>query len=337
MQNLNYLFNKEYYKNLGTDEFKTDVIRINKYIEDIIFLQSDYNRYGNLLNETDVLYMKIKYPGVIIVMGNMHGTGKDFDGDEEIKNGFSFDYTTGQPYIPGSSVKGMLRSYFKEQRNAVAEILKAITEKEWTEEEIKTLEDDIFVNHDVFFDAVIYWGDEYGNILSMDFITPHKSPVKNPIPIRILKINPGVKLEFRFKLYDHSVGNKCIDKNKLLELFEELRQLFGVGAKTNVGYGIMEITDNTRPAYSKRAQEAAAQNTYPCSNNNPANRNNGGNYGGNRSNRDNRNNRPEPAQTHYGPVKIVCPHCKGLTYKFQQGGKTLNTECKKCRKPLSLS
>ena len=33
--------------------------------------------------------------------------------------------------------------------------------------------------------------------------------------------------------------------------------------------------------------------------------------------------------------KIICPHCKKETYKYQQDNKTLNTECKKCRKPLN--
>ena len=248
MQNLNYLFNKEYYKNLGTPAFSDDVKRLNNQINSIIFQESDYSKP---LTGCDTVYMKILYPGLLIGTGNPHEFGmnnikwdaeitipqndrnrislsqwskylankllseqsyfdiirrimskgttaisdtdieiirnnvigrgtvrntvfrdnkqaKDFlinlmkaclCSDDDVKNGFSFDYTTGQPYIPGSSVKGMLRSYFKEQRNVVAEILKAITETEWTEDEIKILEKDIFENHDVFFDAVVYWGD----------------------------------------------------------------------------------------------------------------------------------------------------------------------------------
>lgn len=48
------------------------------------------------------------YPGLIIGSGGSHETGLI----GEIKLGLQFDYTTGLPYIPASSVKGMLRSMF---------------------------------------------------------------------------------------------------------------------------------------------------------------------------------------------------------------------------------
>src|SRR5690606_22651360 len=48
------------------------------------------------------------YPGLIIGTGVAHETGLK----GEMKLGLSFDYTTGLPYIPGSSVKGILRSVF---------------------------------------------------------------------------------------------------------------------------------------------------------------------------------------------------------------------------------
>ena len=166
-------------------------------------------------------------------------------GNEEIKTGFSFDYTTGQPYIPASSVKGMLRSYFKEHRQAVCEIIKAKTGIEFTKSEIELLESDIFDYNDIFLDAVVYCGDKHGYMLSSDYITPHdKDHIKNPVPIRILKINPGVQLEFRFLLNDHTVNDKTVTKDMLKDIFTELLSLFGVGAKTNVGYGILKDIRN---------------------------------------------------------------------------------------------
>ena len=35
--------------------------------------------------------------------------------DKELKLGLSFDFTTGQPYIPGSSIKGVLRQAFRDK------------------------------------------------------------------------------------------------------------------------------------------------------------------------------------------------------------------------------
>ena len=246
MQNLNYLFNKAYYRNLGNPKFESDVKQFNTCIEKTKFNISDYK--PSPFKDCQTIVMKIAYPGLIIGMGNPHGVGKDFRGNEDIKTGFSFDYTTGQPYIPASSVKGMLRSYFKEHRQAVCEIIKAKTEIEFSESEIGLLESDVFDDNDIFLDAVVYWGDKYGYMLSSDYITPHdQDHIKNPVPIRILKINPGVQLEFRFLLNDHTVNDKTVTKDMLKDIFTELLSLFGVGAKTNVGYGIMQ-PNSDRPA-----------------------------------------------------------------------------------------
>ena len=247
-------------------------------------------------------------------------------GNEEIKVGFSFDYTTGQPYIPASSVKGVLRSYFnepkpknskqdeilkdyfRERKQAVSDIIKEKTKIEFSSEEIELLGNDIFDNNDVFLDAVVYWGDTYGHILSTDYITPHESPVKNPVPIKILKINPGVQLEFRFLLNDHTVNGKTVSKEMLKTIFTELLSLFGVGAKTNVGYGILDESDGKRPECQNKPVQADTQQNSNARNQNTTN----------------------------VPEKIICPHCGKKTYKYQQDNKTLNTECKICRKPLNL-
>ena len=48
------------------------------------------------------------YPGLLAGSGIVH----DVKADEALKLGMSFDQTTGLPYIPGSSVKGVLRNAF---------------------------------------------------------------------------------------------------------------------------------------------------------------------------------------------------------------------------------
>ncbi|MDP2061065.1 MAG: type III-B CRISPR module RAMP protein Cmr6, partial [Flavobacteriaceae bacterium] len=53
--------------------------------------------------------LKTIYPGLVCGIGYEHELGFT----NEFKLGFSFDHTTGLPYIPGSSVKGTLRSAFK--------------------------------------------------------------------------------------------------------------------------------------------------------------------------------------------------------------------------------
>ena len=141
------------------------------------------------------------------------------------------------PVVYGSSVKGVLRSYFKE--------FYVPKDNQPTEEEAFN---DIFegsgksiYDRDIFFDAVIVKADKKGRILCSDSITPHKDPLKNPIPITFMKIAPGCTIEFRFKLVDTKItkdGKEYVLKAEEKEkLFKEILTTVGVGAKTNVGYG----------------------------------------------------------------------------------------------------
>ena len=245
LRNLNLLFNKEYYRKLGTEDFNRDVVLHNKDILSATFRPDDY-RISPIASHT--LLFETCYPGLLSGTGNPHGVGKavreskgnEDDADEDVSLGFSFDYVTGQPYIPGSSVKGVLRSHFKyyEGRiNAVEEILRA-DYPEIAQKVVGDLEKAIFDNADVFLNAVIFDGNEYGSVMGFDYITPHSSQTSNPNPIRIVKVLPGVRFQFRFKLSDKDVDGMHFSADRLLQLFEILLTQFGAGAKTNVGYGI---------------------------------------------------------------------------------------------------
>ena len=102
---------------------------------------------------------------------------------------------------------------------------------------------------DVFFDAVIIepYTKKNGkpSILESDSITPHvkkemtyeQSMLKNPIPLTFLKIASGVKMEFRFDLKPTTIDKVKITDEQKKCLFEKILKDFGIGAKTNVGYG----------------------------------------------------------------------------------------------------
>lgn len=196
---------------------------------------------------------KLLYPGLVTGIG----IGHEASIEGEFKLGIHFDWTYGMPVIYGSSVKGVLRSYFEDFYK-----LKTETKKE-QEEEVDKLIVDIFgedeklkkkgykneksiYNRDIFFDAVIVKADGKGRILCSDSITPHtKGPLKNPKPITFLKIAPGCTIEFRFKLVETHITlgtGKTIDLSakEKLEIFKEILTTLGIGAKTNVGYGQLE-------------------------------------------------------------------------------------------------
>ncbi|MBQ7522131.1 MAG: type III-B CRISPR module RAMP protein Cmr6 [Clostridia bacterium] len=243
MKNLNLLFNKLYYEKLGTPSFDSDVQSKNTTIEGILFdAQNDY-RPSEITNQ--VFCLKTQYPGLIVGSGNMHGAGDIGGSDNDINMGFSFDYVTGQPVIAGSSVKGVLRSHFKYHTEAVTEILKDIlNNQDITEDDVKNLETAIFNNSDVFLDAVIRRGNQRNEIMGFDYITPHKSPTENPVPIKIIKVLPDVSFEFRFIITDKTIDGINFSAEYILKLFKELLCLFGSGAKTNVGYGM--FSDRTQ-------------------------------------------------------------------------------------------
>ena len=112
-------------------------------------------------------------------------------------------------------------------------------------EKVKKVENRIYKSRrsiyerDIFFDAVLVKADKKGRILCPDSITPHlQGPLKNPIPITFLKIAPGCKLEFRFKLHNSDFGGgKTFTAAQKKTLFKEILTTVGIGAKTNVGYG----------------------------------------------------------------------------------------------------
>ncbi len=242
MENLNLLFYKTFYSKLGENTFEDDILAKSKKLVSEKFYENDYKKIDEEI-APDKFCLKTSYPGLLVGTGYAHGV----ESDKDIKIGFSFDYVTGQPYIPGSSVKGLLKSYFKHQ-DVINEYLKM----NLSSEEIKDLKYQIFesennssVNTDVFFDAVIRCGDKNGNTVGFDSITPHGTDLtKNPTPLKILKVLPDVILEFSFNLKNTKIGEKTISKDQKKALFAEILCHFGIGSKTNVGYGVLSTVDN---------------------------------------------------------------------------------------------
>lgn len=222
--------------------------------------------------------LQTTYPGLMIGLGNPH----DLKGKGAIKAGFSFDYVTGLPYIPGSSLKGVLRSYFPQETKDELQLtyIRSSLGAEYCDldiEQIHELELAIFgprlkkkdshqggtdtsskekektiVHKDVFLGAypasVNAQPMRNRKLLDLEYITPHledeekrisphRSSLKNPIPINMLKVKPGVVFEFAFLLTDTILsGEKKVTVEAKLNLFETLLKDMGIGAKTNTGF-----------------------------------------------------------------------------------------------------
>lgn len=313
--NNSLLYFKHYYDNdainwePGSDERKKQANeRIfkgkNKELFGAVFPKESHFSYPSAFNAIE---LKTTYPGLLLGSGIAHGSGLL----GEMKLGFFLDYTTGLPVIPGSSVKGVLRSAFpkgylkaaekdkysgeekaillEKARQTMAYLefrLKEINDADWPEPAINALETFLFGSYEtgksdrpmsgrpVFHDAVPLNADRVSingknteNYLGDDYITPHNkgkgnipAALRNPIPIAFLKVLPGVAFRFQFVLFDFKLeaGDFKLTKKQIEQLFCHILLDFGIGAKTNVGYGRLEALDD----FTLSAAQKAENRTY---------------------------------------------------------------------------
>lgn len=317
----------------GYDVFNGDLEDKNKIIEEEIeFEEIDYQI---LEMNYQSFVLKTVYPGFLTGTGQPHGAGDIGGSDNDINMGFSFDYVTGQPIIAGSSVKGVLRSHFKYHTEAVTEILKGILNNQnITEDNVKNLEKEIFNNSDIFLDAVICHGGKEGKIMGFDYITPHESPTKNPVPIKIIKVLPDVGFEFRFIITNKTIDGINFSADDILKLFKELLCLFGSGAKTNVGYGMfdrenLQEVENNRNRLVQQNHNENDGNRSIRERNSQNDRNPDGD--GNSQNSRNRSNSGNNQDNR--TAVVFCRNCgmRNAAYDFR-GNR--NTTCQRCHKSL---
>jgi CRISPR-associated protein Cmr6 len=259
------MFNKEYYDLItnedGTSKSEKVVKEVNtEFIQNRVQLEEV--KLG-----TD-FELQVKYPGLLIGIGNAHSAAalvpKDANTSEvksvkgEIALGFSFDYVTGVPYIPGSTVKGVLRSAFKHTAYIqsiiggntacdVAELEKEIFDGLKGEDKLPSYK------RDIFFDAFPSTKKKNGifRLMEIESITPHgkDNDIFQKInPITLVKVRPGVVFRFQFRLHDG-----IITAGKKKYLFKKIITDLGIGAKTNVGFGVLgEVENLSRPLSKSR-------------------------------------------------------------------------------------
>lgn len=279
-RNMHYYFNVEYFDSKDkTSKSATPDMKSEALTKFAFYGRSECARLKDELgDQVSAFKLYTAYPGLLEGIGNPRGllepdneTNHSASDASQIKCGFTFDYTTGVPFIPGSALKGLLRSYFpgsgnkkdseKEEyiRVLFAESFEAhdrLPAEEATRKakklNIEQMENMIFGcaredavegseaeknRNDIFLGA--YPDTSTDKLLmDMDYITPHTGgPFKNPVPIKILKVKPNVGFDFCFILHDHIVNDLLISKEVLREVFQKIILDMGAGAKTNTGYG----------------------------------------------------------------------------------------------------
>jgi len=162
--------------------------------------------------------------------------------EHPIENGFAWHPTLGAPYLPGSSIKGMLRAWaiMDEQRGVADKILGCQESPEGTNGQVGMV---------ILFDAI-----PLGPVkLEVDVMTPHYADYYgvgavpgdwlSPIPIPFLVVPAGTAFQF-------GIAPRTADEKEHLKTVEgwlkSALQWLGAGAKTAVGYGRFEPRSSYR-------------------------------------------------------------------------------------------
>ena len=305
-KNMHYVFNAEYLETLTSGKIADASTRLNGEVLDLANgdeIRQQILAYGEKTIEqlTNAGAMQkaytVLYPGVLMGTGYPHMT-KMATG--EIQLGFTFDYVTGAPYYPGSSLKGVLRAPFERAvpvdgapDDGVIGYLKGIivqavegrlVESDITEDVIRDFRDEVFEGldvtmrdqgktlpmsqRDIFYGAFLTATEEkHKKIIGLDSLTPHQDSIrtepadeehmehvildedvtKDPIPLTMLRLLPKTVLTVCMKLTD---GAEFSGEEKFRILCRIIED-FGIGAKTNVGYGVLEPYKKSEKICSK--------------------------------------------------------------------------------------
>ncbi len=194
-------------------------------------------RRSNLLLSCGGLSLHFRTDGPFVT-----GLGRN----HPVENGFAWHHALGVPYLPGSSVKGVVRSWSKSWRSVGEEDVNRILGPRGSlSPSVGTV---------IFLDVLPVTAVQ----LKADVMTPHYAPYyqqgeppadwHSPIPISFLVVDSGQ--EFHFGLMPrHAKRKEDLEDCKIVSvwLIEALKNI-GAGAKTAVGYGRFEQIVPRSPA-----------------------------------------------------------------------------------------
>jgi CRISPR-associated protein Cmr6 len=190
-------------------------------------------------------------------MGNPH----------PVENGFTWHPTLAVPFLAGSAVKGLVRSWVEMDEDGLGETEKKARLKQWfgTEDKKDVAEQ---AGNFIFFDAL----PNEPPVLLCDIMTPHMgkwyeqgdtgslnpdvipADWHEPVPVPFLAVK---KAQFVFSIAARHPENKeHVDElKKVFEALDNALTWLGAGAKTAAGYGYMEETNQSKQLREERTQQ----------------------------------------------------------------------------------
>ena len=175
--------------------------------------------------------------------------------EHPVENGFAWHHTLGTPFLPGTSVKGMVRAWAKTWVQAEEQDLARIFGPE-------PLAQEAGVGSVIFLDAL-----PIGSVtLKAEIMTPHYGPYyqggdipgdwHSPTPIPFLAV--AAQQTFLFAVLPRTLA----DHDDCLKAFEWLSaalEFAGAGAKTATGFGRFIVDPDAKDRQAKQAKQLEAQ------------------------------------------------------------------------------
>jgi CRISPR-associated protein Cmr6 len=186
-------------------------------------------------------------------MGNNH----------PLESGFSWHHTLAMPYLPGSSVKGLLRSYCELQGMPKEQLFQWFGSEDKDPKKCTAQQQ---AGQLIFFDAIPC---AKADILP-DVMTPHSGDWQqegakgktapadwhDPIPVAFL-VARNLTLLFSVALANHATLDESV-LDAVKQQLEEALGFLGAGAKTATGYGTMSVdASSTKKAEAMRDERLA--------------------------------------------------------------------------------
>jgi CRISPR-associated protein Cmr6 len=179
-------------------------------------------------------------------------------------NGFAFHPILGVPYLPGSGLKGLVRTWLRERDGAIDDgrLSESDATKHWFGNRDR-------IGEDVYLDML-----PVGNLaLAVDVMTPHFAPYykgkerapgdwQSPTPITFLTAEAGTQWQIGIcPRVREQTPQDAVWQQKTEAIVEALAWL-GAGAKTAVGYGeFVCLADKSRRVNAEIAEHEDARRT----------------------------------------------------------------------------
>jgi CRISPR-associated protein Cmr6 len=188
--------------------------------------------------------------GLVLCVKNASRFVAGMGREHPLENGFAWHHTLGVPYLPGSSVKGVLRSFYREEYGKLIKTRDQETREyreKWEENEEtgKVFGSQEAVGKYIFLDMLPVEPPE----LVVDVMTPHYGPYyskketpgdwHSPVPIKFLTVEEGYLWHLAIipgtGVEDYSIHGLEQLRDNLYNALDHS----GAGAKTAIGYGRM--------------------------------------------------------------------------------------------------